>query len=505
MVIFERFIDSVRGNLRTKVTLGAILPLAVILSIFTTLQYRQHQEMILTNLSTLASQSGRVIESSLRNAMLNSNFSEVQTILDTIGSSKEFRVIYLLDTKGKVIFAPNSQGVGRQLNNKRPDCQPCHHLIPGERPSSVVVTAEDGQRVFRSMYPIKNALECSVCHDPNQRLIGLLLTDIPVAPLETGLAKGIRENLIWWVGTILVTILVTNLALNRIVIQRLARLVQAINNFGQDRFGLRLPIGDHDEIGQLTKAYNAMGQRIADESAENRSLSDRLRRQNILRGELLKHLITAQENERKRVSREIHDDFGQALGALSLQVQLLERLIPTDTDSAINQINQTQNLITETTERMYDLILALRPSALDELGLVAALRTHAERSLNGSGMRFELNVDGLSSRRLPADLETALYRIFQEALSNIRRHSGARQVWISLELNDDIFVGEITDDGIGFDPQSIDFNEDNPRGLGLLGIRERVDQYCGQVEIISQPGGGTRLRVQIPIIEMDHG
>ena len=504
MAICKGFIDSVRGSLRAKLTLGAILPLMVILFLFTTIQYRQHQEIILTNLSSMASQSGRVIESSLRNAMLNANFSEAQIILDTIGASKEFRVIYLLNTDGKVIFAPNSLGVGRQLNNKQPDCQPCHRLAPNERPSSVIVTADDGQRVFRSMYPIKNATECSVCHGPNKQLIGLLLTDIPVAPLEAGLMKGFQENILWWGGTIIVTILIINLALDRIIIQRLARLVRSISHFGQDRTDVRLPVGDPDEIGKLTQAYNAMEQRIADEAEENRSLSDRLQRQNVLRGELLKHLITAQENERKRVSREIHDDFGQALGALSLQIQLLERLIATDADSVISQINQTQILINETTERMYDLILALRPSALDDLGLVTALRSHAERALDGSGMQFDLNVDGLSDRRLPADLETALYRIFQEALSNIRRHSCAKQVRITLSLQDTMFVGEIVDDGIGFDIQSIDISEGNPRGLGLLSIQERVEQYCGQVEIISQPGAGTRISLQLPIFEVDH-
>jgi signal transduction histidine kinase len=135
---------------------------------------------------------------------------------------------------------------------------------------------------------------------------------------------------------------------------------------------------------------------------------------------------------------------------------------------------------------------------------VAALRTHAERNLDGSGIRFELSTDSFSGR-LPADMETALYRIFQEALNNVRRHSGAKQVRITLALHADSFVGEIYDDGVGFDPQVLDFNENSPRGLGLLSIRERVDQCCGQVEIISRPGRGTRILVRFPIFEVDCG
>ncbi len=504
MTSFNAFSRFVRSSLRAKITLGVVLPLMLILGIFTTIEYRRRQEVILSNLSSLAWQSGRVIDSNLRHAMLDSDFPGVQTILDSIAVSEEFRVVYLLDTNGRVMFAPHGQGVGKQLKNSQPDCQPCHHLDPKERPSSVIVTAEDGQRVYRSMYPITNAPECSVCHSSKQRLIGLLLTDIPVAPMEAALTSGLRENLLWWVGAILVTVIIVNLAINRIVIQRLAGLVNALSNFGQERLDLRLPVGDLDEIGQLTKAYNTMGQRIESEVAANRSLSDRLHRQNILRGELLKHLITAQEEERKRVSREIHDDLGQALGALSLQAQLLERLIAANTDDALEQLSQTQNLINETTERMYDLILALRPSALDELGLVAALRTHAERYLNGSGIHFELNINGLSGR-LPPDIETTLYRIFQEALNNVRRHSDAKHVRITLAQHDSLFTGEIQDDGKGFDPQTVELNEDSPRGLGLLGIQERVAQCGGQLEIISKPGSGTLIRVRFPISEVGCG
>jgi signal transduction histidine kinase len=407
MAIHKAFSLSVRSSLRAKVTLGVILPLVLVLGIFTMIEYRRHQEISLIKLSSLASQSGKIIDSSLRNAMLESNFSEVQTILDSIDASSEFRVIYVMDTNGNVVFAPNSQGVGSQLNNEKPDCQPCHRLEPNERPSSVVVVAADGQQVFRSMYPIKNAQECSVCHNPAQPLIGLLLTDIPVAPMKAALVSDFRETILWWIGTILVTVMVVNLTMSRIIIRPLTGLVHAIKNFGQEGQDLRLPVGDLDELGRLTKAFNTLGQRIEAEAAANQSLSDRLRRQNIQRGELLKHLITAQEDERKRVSREIHDDLGQSLGALSLQIQALERLITKDTNSALEQLSQIQSLIDETMERMYDLILALRPSALDDLGLVAALRTHAERFLSGSGIRFELNTDGISGR-LPPDIETAL-------------------------------------------------------------------------------------------------
>lgn len=308
----------------------------------------------------------------------------------------------------------------------------------------------------------------------------------------------------WWVGAILITAVVVNLAMSNIVIKRLQRLAQALAGFGQDQLSLRLPADDPDEIGQLSEAFNSMSHRIEEEVAENRALSNHLNQQSQQRGQLLKHLITAQEDERKRVARELHDDLGQALGALALQAEAIERLIDSDTEGAINQLNLTRELITDTTDRMYELILALRPSTLDDLGLVAALQSHAERFLSGSGITFELNAAGLTSRLEP-EMETALYRIYQEALNNVRRHSGAKNVSITVTMKDGYLESEIQDDGHGFDPRRLDSSEDSPHGLGLLGIKERVNQWGGNVEIITKPGSGTLIRLRFPIAEVDDG
>jgi signal transduction histidine kinase len=199
----------------------------------------------------------------------------------------------------------------------------------------------------------------------------------------------------------------------------------------------------------------------------------------------------------------LHDDLGQALSALSLQVQSLERLFGSNPDEAIEQLERIRDLIAETTERMYELILALRPSVLDQFGLVAALRNHAERFLNGSGIAFELDASNYSSR-LTLDIETALYRVFQEALSNVRRHAQAEHVKITLELKDGVFTGEIKDDGKGFDLRTVEINGQDPRGLGMLSMKERIAQYSGQVEILSRPGSGTAISIRLSTTEASY-
>ena len=490
------FFDFISKSLRAKITLGVILPLVIILGVFTIIENNRQQEVVLGHLTTSAARSVRVIENSLRHSMLKSDFSEVQTVLDSINDTEDFRVVYLLNTNGEIIFAPNQVDVGIRLNNADPGCQPCHRLEADARPESVIVTANDGQRVFRSMYPISNSPECSECHDAAQKTIGLLLTDIPVAPVEQTLESGFQKDLYWWVGMILLTALIVNFSMNSLVIKRLERLAQAFQGFGQGRHDIRFEGGGSDEIGQLGESFNEMGQRIEYEEIENQKLSDQRR-------ELLKRLITAQEDERKRVARELHDDLGQALSALSLQVQSVERLLDSNPDDAIEKLELIRDLIAETTDRMYELILALRPSALDQFGLVAALRNHAERFMDGSGIIFDLDASNYSGRLSP-DLETALYRVFQEALSNVRRHAQAKHVKITLELNNDLFIGKIEDDGKGFDLRTLESNGDDPRGLGMLSIKERIAQYRGQVKINSRIGKGTTISIQLSTVEANY-
>jgi signal transduction histidine kinase len=491
-------------SLRAKVTLSVVLPLMVILGSFTIIEYVRQREAVLANLSILASQTGEVIENSVLHEMLSRNLGGLQSTLDAIGGGEMIHDLYLLDTSGRVVFAPEGEGVGLILSNRDPTCQPCHRLPAAERPSSIAVALPGGQRVFRSMNPIENRPACQECHAPDQRLLGLLLTDISMAPLEAPLAAELRENLLWWVATILVTVLVVNVALSRFVLRRLEGLTSAITLLRQGQLTSPLSEGEPDEIGQLSSAFNGMARRVETRDAENRALAESLRRQSVQRGELLKRLITAQEDERKRVARELHDALGQPLAGLALRVEAMERLIESDPENALEQLEQISALSARTADRMYDLILDLRPSALDDLGLAAALHAHAEKLLAGSGVGFTLDDSGLRDR-LPQELETALYRTFQEAMSNIVRHAGAQHVRVTLVRRDGVFEGEIRDDGRGFDPQAVNLDGKASRGLGLLGMRERVMQCGGQLEIISKPGSGTRLRIQVPLEEIAYG
>ncbi len=504
----KRFLERstfrpIRQSLRARVTLGIALTLLIILGAYTAFEYFRVRGDLLNQLSTMASYNGQLIEDTLQHAMLTSNFEDMQQILNMVGQNQNFRVVYLLDPGGTIIFAPAGQNTGVRLDNTNPTCQPCHSLPAAKRPGSVVLAAEDGQRVFRSMQPIENSRECSKCHDARQPLIGLLLTDIYVAPFEASLNADLRENLIWAFMAIGIIILVVNLIMGRLVISPLEKVTAALTKFGGGERRLQLSHDRDDEIGQLETDFNRMVEQIQTEEAENSALSESLRQQTLRQQELLKRLIDAQEGERKRIARELHDELGQSLTGLALQSERMEQMITTNPDKACEQLSETRELIGKTTRQMYELILALRPSVLDDLGLSAALRALARRILPDDRFDFTLDASRLT-KRLPPSVEIALYRIFQEALSNVIKHSEANTVGITLAQENGRFEGEIWDNGQGFDPQSIAVEAGSHRGLGLLGIQERASQCGGTVEIESQPGRGTRLTVRIPLEQVEH-
>ena len=207
-------------------------------------------------------------------------------------------------------------------------------------------------------------------------------------------------------------------------------------------------------------------------------------------------VLQAQERERQRVARELHDQTGQTLTHEIISLDLL--LERTADPKAHQQLEAVKRTLEETLEEVHRMSQDLRPSVLDDLGLVPALRTLAKQP---SGAEVSLHVDGLRDR-LPAPIETALYRIAQEALTNANKYARASHVNIDLRCVNSHVALRVSDDGIGFDPRSIPEKEEPGRaGLGIFGMRERATLLRGTLDVRSAPLRGTEIVAQLPLEE----
>ncbi|NIQ08783.1 MAG: HAMP domain-containing protein, partial [Gammaproteobacteria bacterium] len=295
------------AGLRARVTIAVVVPLVIILGLFTAVQYQRQRTMMLTNLSAVADYSARVVEENLLYQMQRADFGGLQILLDTINDREELESVFILSTDRRVVFSSEDTVLNIRLDDDAPACRPCHQLSIEERPKSVVVNNAAGLPVFRSMNLLENSADCVECHEDNDRFLGVLLTDIGMGPVPKSLNAQLRESLLWSAATILITILVVNLVLDRFVLGRLLMLTKAVDSIDGNR-QLSLPVDTRaDEIGKLTAAFRDMAHRIEKRQQENQLLSERLQTQSTQRGELLKRVIQAQEAERKRIARELHD------------------------------------------------------------------------------------------------------------------------------------------------------------------------------------------------------
>lgn len=257
------------------------------------------------------------------------------------------------------------------------------------------------------------------------------------------------------------------------------------------------PVGrtfDDDNLRLLAAIGRQMGVAL-----ENARLWETLRQKEQLRSELLARALHAQEGERKRIARELHDATGQSLNAILFGLKALEAALASNPAQAQVLVGRLKAAAGDTIRELQSIIYDLRPSVLDDLGLIPALRWYAETRLESEGVRLSWDIVG-EERRLPADIETALFRIAQEAMTNIQKYAQAQQVWVRLGFGLTETSLEIGDDGVGFDPAEVLQNSyQDGRGLGLLGMRERAELLGGRFEIASAPGHGTHIRVTLPL------
>ncbi|MEJ2048035.1 MAG: sensor histidine kinase, partial [Dehalococcoidia bacterium] len=217
----------------------------------------------------------------------------------------------------------------------------------------------------------------------------------------------------------------------------------------------------------------------------------RMKRASEMVRELSRRLLTSQEKERQAIGHELHDEVGGLLTGLKLALHKAKKGL--GEAGKRPEIDYVDELVDETMEAVSVLSHSMRPEVLNERGLVEALEWHFDEFQRHTDIAVEFSREGISGR-LPADIETAAYRIVQEALTNAARYSRAPKVMVTIELNDGVFCLNIEDSGRGFDPALI-----SATSLGIAGMQDRAYLAGGELSVYSSPGAGTRISCEIPI------
>ncbi len=327
-------------------------------------------------------------------------------------------------------------------------------------------------------------------------------------------AAALRWKILMWAPVLALLSLVFALGAAASIRAPLSLLTRTAERIAGGELATPIPELGGDEVGQLgaalermrialrqslqdvARARDQLELRVQERTRETDRLYQELKLRDELRARLLQKLISAQEEERRRIARELHDETSQIVGALALGLDTATATLPPG--SSRDRLQEVKALALRTLDGIRRLSFDLRPSVLDDLGLFPAIRWYAERDLKPRGVAVRCEFDE-GEERLPNEVEAALFRAVQEAITNIVKHARAETVLIQCALGPQGVTIEIEDDGEGFDPESISGTAVGGRGLGLAGIRERLDLLGGSAIIESAPGQGTRVVLTVPL------
>jgi len=471
--LFNRF-WSVAGavSVRTKI-LGIVLGLVLLLGLGVTAQVRsaltrtmdaQLQEQATSVARDLAARATDLI-------LINDVYALYQLLSEMQANNANVRYAFIVDGSGRIIAHTFGDGFPIGLLEANTSSSADHH-------HTIVLDTDEG-RIWDTAVPIFDGRtgaarvglsEASVRRAVDTVTGQLLLTTVLVSVIGVTAAAFLT-----WV-------------LTRPILQ----LAQAARAVGRGDLSQRAPRWADDEIGDLAESFNAMTAALQ-EAEEARAEREHLR------ARYVSGVIAAQEEERKRIARELHDSTSQSLTSLLVGMKALSDAC--DTPAVHRRAEELRGVAVHTLDEVHNLALQLRPSVLDDLGLPAALERYIADCQRRYSLRIDLAVHGLAEQRLPPEVETALYRIVQEGLTNVARHAQATTASVLVERRNGAVKAILEDDGRGFDPESAGKAK---QSLGLYGIRERAELLGGTLTIESEPGHGASLFVDIPLADVSN-
>jgi signal transduction histidine kinase len=327
-------------------------------------------------------------------------------------------------------------------------------------------------------------------------------------------ANTLRMQLLLGGGVALAATWLITWLITRQILEPIKAMGEASAQFAAGRLDVPVPSGGIDEVARLTANLEQMRVRLEATLADHRrwnealeemveertreltNLYEQFQGKEVMCKRLLGQVLTAQEEERTRLARELHDTIGQSLTAIIMTTTAVENSLPAALVSGRDKLATVRHIAAQTLQDLRNLIFDLRPEILDDLGLALAIRSQVKKCLEPAGVKVHLKAAGIKDQ-LPAEIETAVFRVVQEAITNIARHAQATEANISLVHKDGKLIVRVEDDGVGFDPALVMNN--GQTGWGLRGMEERITLLGGKFYIGSKAGSGTLLLAEVPL------
>ncbi|MEA4901795.1 ATP-binding protein [Desulfitobacterium sp.] len=405
--------------------------------------------------------------------LINNTYSVYEMIKETVKNNQDALYIFIVDPQGNVLAHTFGDAFPAELLKANPvDSKEKYHLT-----------------AFRT--------EVGVVRDVAVPILNGKLGTARVGMGEQGLRKAVL-SMVWSFLAIALFVsavgIIAAVILTRVLTHPIRDLVSLTQKVAQGDLKVQGIVHSEDEIGVLTKAFNQMTTSLSENDLEREELLLQLREKEEMRLQLLEKLITAQEEERKRISRELHDETSQALTSLMVNLKVLES--EASFCNVGDRLREMRQLVSETLDEVHHLARDLRPSVLDDLGLVPALERYVREYGQTYGIEADFHNMGFDGQRVSAPAEVALYRIIQEALTNVAKYANAQTVSVLLDWRKDWVSAIVEDDGRGFDPEKVITGPSH--GLGLFGMQERATLLGGTFRIESQPSKGTTIFIKVP-------
>jgi signal transduction histidine kinase len=472
-----------RFGLRYKVALLFGIPILLIVFLIMSIYYVGERKAFEQQAKNNSIQMSSMILASMQHTMVVNDQSMMQAILTNTSSQGDITRIWIIDPDGVVKLSSNPAEVNTRMDTQAMGCIECHKYPPANRPSAQRI--DTGSKTVRIITPIDRAPECVSCHTENVNHLGMLMTDVSLAQSESLLMTRLRQILLLTLGLTALAVFSAIGMANLLVIRRIEVMQRAMNAFESGDYSVRINQRwrSDDEFTRLADSFNRLVDSVARHKDELEKLTQ-VRQQAIM-------------DERERIARELHDGVAQFLGYLNTKIVAISTLLEkNENHTAQKHIDQVMQAVHDQSVDVRASIVGLKLAESGGDDLAGNLREYIRQYNLLLDLPVELMVEPAAENiHLNPEVELHLVRIAQEAISNIRKHAHANFALVKLAVEADTLVLTIQDDGVGFNPWQMTI--DSQPHFGLQTMRERAELAGALLSLVSEPGAGTTVTLQL--------